>query len=272
MSVLDSYLDDLLARGGHYFVWDDALASLDLSPQALASAIKRHVRKDRLATPRRSFYLILRPEDQVWGAPDPIRWIDPLMRYQKLDYRISFLRAAAFHGASLRSAKVFQIVTPKQLRPFELGRHRIEFIYQSPAAFTAVNAHRYLGRIKSATGSARVAGIELTLLDCMRYLQRAGGIHSVVQIVNDLGANAKAARLANLAVDYENAVVRRLGYLLTLAGHLRQAKALRPFVARAKSMTPLDPSLMTRMGSREDEHPRDLEWKLIINASVDAGC
>jgi hypothetical protein len=67
MPSLDSYVDELLASGRNHFLWDNALASLDLSPQALASAIKRQVRKQRLITPRHGFYLILRPEDQLGG-------------------------------------------------------------------------------------------------------------------------------------------------------------------------------------------------------------
>lgn len=65
-------------------------------------------KKQRLARPRRGFYLILRPEDRVARAPDPVRWIDPLMNYLGLDYRISLLRAAAFHGASHQAAMVFR--------------------------------------------------------------------------------------------------------------------------------------------------------------------
>jgi len=31
-------------------------------------------------------------------GPDPARWIGPLMRHIGVDYRVSLLRAAAFHG------------------------------------------------------------------------------------------------------------------------------------------------------------------------------
>jgi len=93
---------------------------LDLSPSAFTAAAQRLAKKGKLANARHEFYLILRPEDQNLGAPDPVRWIDPLMRYQRTDYRISLLRAAAFHGASHQAAMVFQIVVPKQLRSLEL--------------------------------------------------------------------------------------------------------------------------------------------------------
>ena len=74
------------------------------------------IRQRRLARPKQGFYLILRPEDRAAGGPDPARWIDPLMHHLGLDYRISLLRAAAFHGASPQAAQVFQVIVPKQLR------------------------------------------------------------------------------------------------------------------------------------------------------------
>jgi hypothetical protein len=98
MATLDQYLDDRLAQGRAYFSREDAMTALGSSPAALAMALTRQVTKGRLASPRQGFYLILRPEDRVIGVPDPARWIDPLMKYLGFDYRITLLRAAAFHG------------------------------------------------------------------------------------------------------------------------------------------------------------------------------
>lgn len=94
------------------------------------------------ANARHGFYLILRPEDRAAGSPDPARWIDPLMKYQGIDYRISLLQAAAFHGSSHQAAMVFQVIVPKQLRTFDIGRHRLQFIYQGPGALKQVRGHQ----------------------------------------------------------------------------------------------------------------------------------
>ena len=64
----------------------------------------------------------------------------------------------------------------------ELGRHRVEFTYQAPDSFGDVNQSPYLGTLKTSAGFARLAGIELTLLDCVRYFRKAGGINGVAQI------------------------------------------------------------------------------------------
>src|ERR1700678_444965 len=157
---LASYLDQQLAQGRSHFSRDEARSSLDLSSSAFTAAAQRLVKKHKLATVRHEFYLIIRPEDRNLGAPDPARWIDPLMAHQGIDYRVSLLRAAAFHGSSHQAAMVFQVVVPKQLRSFDIGRHRLQFIYQGPDAFAEVNVPKWLGQLKSEAGFAKVAGVE----------------------------------------------------------------------------------------------------------------
>ena len=271
MSSLNHYLDELLSRGQAYFSREEALASLGLSAEAFIAAAARLIKKHRLVSPRRGFYLILRPEDRVSGAPDPVRWIDPLMKYSGLDYRISLLRAAAFHGSTHQAAMAFQVIAPRQIRPFHIGRRRLQFIYQTPPVFVRTNTSGWLSQIKSEAGFAKVAGVELTLLDCARYFHKAAGINGVAQIAKDLGADADPRKLAKAALAYENSTVRRLGYLLEHAGHVSQAKALEAFVKQAKSTKPLNPSVkpMPEALGELYEHEKDSKWALVINEPVE---
>lgn len=268
MASIERYLDDRLAHGRAYLTREEAQTALDLASHPLSVALLRQARKGRLANPRRGFYLILRPEDRTLGAPDPVRWIDPLMKYLELDYRVALLRAAAFHGSSHQAAMVFQVIVPKQMRGFEIGRQRLEFIYQSPAAFRQVNRPDWLGSLKSEAGFAKVAGLELTLLDCARYFHKAAGINGLAQIVKDVGGQAKPNELAVIAAHYENSSVRRLGYLLECAGHVQQAEALRPFARKAKTTVLLDPSVKLLDGL-PDLHEKAPDWLLIINERVE---
>ncbi len=269
MVTIDQYLDEHLARGRAYFTRGEAQAALGLGAHPLSVALLRQSKKGRLANPRRGFYLILRPEDRTLGAPDPVRWIDPLMQSLKLDYRVTLLRAAAFHGSSHQAAMVFQVIVPRQVRAFEVGRQRVEFIYQSPSAFRQVNRSDWLGSIKSEAGFAKVAGLELTLLDCARYFHKAAGINGLAQIAQDLGGNASADVLTSIAAHYENSSVRRLGYLLERAGHLQQADALRPFARKAKTLVLLDPSVKPLVEGVSDLREKVPDWHLIINEHVE---
>jgi len=269
MTSLDQYLDSQLSRGRAYFSRTEACKVLGVSPETFSTAASRLAKKRRLVSPKRGFYLILRPEDRVVGAPDPVRWIDPLMNYLDLDYRISLLRAAAFHGASHQASMIFQVIVPKQLRALEIGRHRIQLIYQSPAAFAEVNQSYWLDEIKSEAGFAKTAGIELTLLDSMRYFHDAGGINGVAQIVYDLGAHANPRKLAIIAVYYENSVARRLGYLLERFDYNQQASLLEPIAKKAKSLKYLDPSSKPILESLASSYERDAKWMLLINEPVE---
>ena len=269
MVSANDYLDQQLARGRAYFSREEALNVLGLSAQNLNAAIGRLIKKGRLANPRHGFYLILRPEERALGAPDPVRWIDPLMKYQQIDYRISLLRAAAFHGSTGQAAMVFQVIVPKQLRDFEIGRHRLQFIYQAPHAFAVANRPEWLAQMKSEAGFWKAAGVELTLLDCARYLHRAAGINGVAQIARDLGGKADPRKLAKLAHVYENSSVRRLGYLLELVRNAQQAKALEPFAREAKSLKPLDPAAKPVLAVLDSLQEKNMKWMLLINERVE---
>jgi hypothetical protein len=164
MSNVQEFIDSQLARGRTTFSKRADLAATGLTPQAFQAAASRLAKKGLLASPRRGFYLILRPEDRLLGAPDPARWIDALMKYLGLDYRVSLLRAAAFHGSSHQAAMVFQVIAPRQLPAIALGRQRVEFLYQAPAAFAEANRPESLASLKTETGYAKIAGVELTLL------------------------------------------------------------------------------------------------------------
>lgn len=269
MSSIREFVDSQLIRGRGFFTKSAALADLGLSREALKSAIARLAKKGMLVSPRRGFYLILRPEDRALGAPDPARWIDPLMKFLGIDYRISLLRAAAFHGSAHQAAMVFQVIAPRQLPDIEIGRQRIEFLFQSPRAFSKANHPEWLSNLKTDAGFAKVAGVELTLFDICRYFHRAGGINAAAQMVHDIGKEADAVILAKAARVYEYSSVRRLGYLLERFDHLRQAKALRPFAKKAKSFKALDPSVKPIVPELAATEERNADWKLIINVPVE---
>jgi hypothetical protein len=268
---LDSCIDDQLSRGRNYFTKTEAMKAVGQSSAAFTAAAARLIKKRRLAAPKRGFYLILRPEDRAAGAPDPARWIDPLMRHLGVDYRISLLRAAAFHGASHHAAQVFQVIVPKQIRSIVVGRQRINFAYQAPNAFSKTNQAAWLRQLKTEAGFAKVAGIEVVLLDAVRYFRQAAGLNGAAQIVYDLGAKADPRVLAQVAAGYENSTTRRLGYLLEHFRHVSQAAALRPFARLAKSMKPLDPSVkrIAALGSAIGKPSEAPAWKLILNVPVE---
>ncbi len=269
MRSIQEFTDSQLARGRATFSKAAAMAEVGHTPEAFQAAFERMKKKGRLASPRRGFYLILRPEDRLLGAPDPSQWIDPLMKHLGLDYRVSLLRAAAFHGSAHQAAMVFQVIAPRQLPEIKIGRQRVEFLYWAPAAFAESNRPEWLAQLKTEAGFAKIAGVELTLLDMCRYFHRAGGINGMAQAIHDLGKKAHPRILANAASAFENAAVRRLGYLLERFGHTRQANALRAFATKAKSFKDLDPAEKPIVAALRATEEKSLEWKIFINVPVE---
>ncbi len=270
MTGFQKFIDSLLARGQTSFSNSAVRSKLRSTPPgAIQSAVTRLKRKGVLVSPHRGFYLIVRPEDRALGGPDPARWIDPLMRHLQLDYRISLLRAAAFHGSSHQATMVFQVIAPRQLPKIEIGRQRVEFVYQSPARFAETNRPEWLDLLKSESGFAKIAGVELTLLDLCRYFHRAGGINGAAQAVHDLGRKADPRVLAKAAEVCENSTARRLGYLLEVLGHQRQADSLRRYAEQAKSFKDLDPAARPIIAGLNATEEKNLDWKLAINVPVE---
>lgn len=268
MGAVEGFLDEQLAHGRMYFSREEALQELSISPAAFSAAATRLIKKRKLINPRHEFFVIQRPEDRL-AAPDPVLWIDGLMRHQQLDYRISLLRAAAHHGSSHQASMVFQVIVPKELRAVQVGGRLLEFVFQKEATFRQVNRPDLLQQLKTSEGFAKVAGVELTLIDSTRYYRRAGGIDGVAQIVKDIGGKANPRRLAQLAALYENSTARRLGYLLKISGQERQAQALYSLAEKARSMKPLDPSVIPILSMPAPAYQISERWRLLINAPVE---
>ncbi len=266
MQHLNDYMDQCLIQGKAHFTQTAAQADLGLSAEQVARRATRLIHQQRLFSPKQGFYVIVRPEARP--VPDPVTWIDPLMRHLDLNYRIGLLRAAAFHGAAHQSAMVFHVMVPVQMRPIIAGRYRVQFIYQVPNAFEAVNQSPWLSQLKSDTGYAQVAGCELTLLDAVRYPLPAGGVQAMAQLVHDLGDQCDSDRLRGAAPIYENTVVRRLGYLLERYGHAAQAKALLPYVPPSAPYKPLNPAEKPVSTYLPQAVEKDSTWRLAINADV----
>jgi hypothetical protein len=131
-----------------------------------------------------------------------------------------------------------------------------------------VNQPAWLDQIRTPDGYASVAGVEITLLDSIRYFHKAAGISGVAQIVKDIAYRANGRNLAEIAAFYENSAVRRLGYLLDITGHERISKSLQKFARQAKSSKPLDPSIKPIVGVSA---PVELnaKWKLTVAEPIE---
>lgn len=163
-----------------------------------------------------------------------------------------------------------QVITPRQLRPLQKGRVQVTFLQQQPALFAAVNRPPWIDVVPTARGYATLAGVELTLADCLRYVRQLGGIDHAAQILKDLASQARPDRLGDLAPRLENTTINRLGYLLETLGFLNLAEVLLPFASTSRNWIPLSSQEPEPLWAEPTPAmPRDSTWKLLVNHTLE---
>ncbi len=157
--TLANYIDSLQSNGRYTFTRLEAIAALQITPNAFKLAALRLAKKKRLVRLKNNFYAIVPTEYQEVGAP-PVAWfIDHLMQFNQQPYYVGLLSAAALHGAAHQQSQVFQVVTTKTLRPIQAGRARIEFLTKKQ-----ITPNSYQP-VKTPTGYMNVSIPEITALD-----------------------------------------------------------------------------------------------------------
>jgi predicted transcriptional regulator of viral defense system len=248
------------ASGRYVLTREQALATLEVSDEALKKAVRRLVDKKRLAVPRRGFYVVVPLEYREAGAPPPSWFIDELMKFHRQPYYVGILSAAALYGAAHQQPQEFQVVTSEQLRPVVVGRSRIRFY-----------RNRYLERIptlevKTETGTMRVSTPEATALDMLRYLKAAGHVGNAATVLAELAERLDPRRLVEVAkAEGQLSSSQRLGYLLEQVGAGEVATELAEWVTAER---PRFVALLP--GYPSQRAPKDARWRVLVNDKIEA--
>ena len=189
-----SYLDRLLSRGQLVLTPEQARKDLGITRRAFIDAAKRQQKKGNLIMPRRGFYAIVPPQYLALGAPPPSLYIDSLMRHEGHPYYVGLLKAAELHGASHQAVMQFQVVTDKRLPKIRAGRSVLAFYYRKDMDEVAEGIEER----KTEAGFIKVSGIELTMLDLLRYPHAAAGLDHIATVLSDLGPRLDPHKLAEL--------------------------------------------------------------------------
>ena len=214
-SALSSYLTERLSEGRLVFTASEAQAALGIGPGALLDAAERQQRRKHLIKPRRGFYVIVPPQYLRWGAPPPSWYIDALMAHSDRPYYVGLLTAAELHGASHHAVMEFQVITDRQLGTIRAGRSNIVFRYRKDMEAVASG----IDERNTDTGYMKIASVELTALDLLRYPRGAGGLDHIATVLVDLGRRIDPVRLAGLSGAFERSVAQRLGHFLDRLGY-----------------------------------------------------
>lgn len=255
---LAKFAEDLQRSGRYTFTRADILEAGFRSPVALKFALNRLKKLGRIASPRRSFYVVVPPEYHQAGTPPASWFINDLMAFLGQPYYVGILSAAAIHGAAHQQPMVLQVVTDRPTRAARMRRVTVEFhVARAVAARPAVD-------VQTETGTMRVGTPETTAFDLVHYLAPAGHAANVRSVLEELAEKLHASALTELADLYSTPDVQRLGYLLERCGRVDLAEPLGRWLAgRRYRPVPLSPRELSN-GLVADER-----WRVVENESLE---
>ena len=255
---LPAYLDRLQGAGRYTFTLAEARQASAQPEASLAASLARLKAQNRLASPRRGFYVIVPVEYRSAGAPPAAWFVDDLMDHLGHAYYVGLLTAAAYHGAAHQQPQVFQVVTAGPVRPMAAGRQRLEFTRNRKLARVPVVSR------KTDTGNFVLASAEATAYDLVRYPEACGHLDHVATVLTELAEVLDPTKLVRAADAASHADARRLGYLLQQLGYRELVGPLAEHVAsqrrRRVLLAPKQPA---------GDRPPDPVWAVLPNHQLE---
>jgi predicted transcriptional regulator of viral defense system len=253
------YINHLAEGGRYHFTSLEARKALGVSADASKVALSRLARQELIASPARGFYVIVPPEYRSLGCLPADQFIPELMQRLGLAYYAGLLSAAQYHGAAHHRPQEFQVMLDKPRRPIHCGKVRVSFITRKD--LKDVPAQNF----NTPRGTIRVSTPEATAIDLVGYHRHVGGLDQVATILSELAEQIDPEKLVAAAQTAPLPWTQRLGYLLDRVGPADKTAPLKAHVGKmARQTVPLLPA------APEKDAPRDGEWKLSINADVEA--
>ena len=252
-------ITDLAARGRYHFSSSELRSALGVSEEAARQALSRLAAKGEIASPARGFYVIVPPEYRRLGCLPADQFIPALMEHRNARYYVGLLSAAQYHGAAHHRPQEFQVVAERNRPSIVCGAVRIAFVARRKLDAVPVES------FNNPRGVVVVSTVEATAVDLVGYMHRAGGVDRVAGVLSELGDEMDPKRLVEACGSASVLWAQRLGYLLEHVGAGEKAALLKEDVRRrARNFTKLLP------GVSADDAPRSKEWRLFVNASIEA--
>jgi len=248
--------DHLLSEGRYWLTTEEAASLLKRNRRTLYPRLAELERAGKLFSPAKGLYVVIPPEYRDWGAVPADWFIDPLMRHLGREYYVSFLSAAARHGASHQAPQTFQTVVDRHVRDRQIGRVRLRFVRSQDVESMARE------RVTSHTGTYSIASRETTAVDLSWRPRLGGGMSNVATVLRDLG-ELDGEKLARLALVRGRPTARRLGWLLERFGgdvdHFWLRQVAQPTEGAPTVLVPGNPP----------RGPVDSNWGLRLNGDVE---
>lgn len=254
------WLDALPAKGRLVFELKEAVANAKGKESVARVALARAVKDKRIVRIGNGLYAYVAPEFRPLGAP-PFEWVLRFI-FEKLSrpYYLCLLSAAAFHGASHQQPMTIYVMTPRQMKSFQYGPHRVRYLCRK-----VWPSDKFLEEKSAPTGKFRISNPWLTLLDLVRYPEYSGGLDNVATIIREMDFSESLPDLnAMESLAVETAVLQRLGWLLQAFGQPSQADWVERILRKRKRFPVLLEPGTNRKGKTDDR------FRVIVNHQPEA--
>lgn len=259
-----TWVESLQAKGHNTFTYNQVFDQFkDLKKQAIISSLTRVVRKNKIVTVHKGFYVILSPQDYSNRIISPILFIDALMAFLQKSYYVGLLSAASLYGAAHQWPQEFFVMTRlPQIRPTIKQGIKINYIGRTNIP------EKYLINRKTEAGYVKVSSPELTAIDLIQYQKQAGGLNRVTTILTELAEQMDAQKLdANFVSGIPFAYLQRMGYLLeNFTDFTELADKLYAEMIRLNKIFPRQPLSPERSIAG---FSTDKKWRIIINTQIE---
>lgn len=234
-----------------------------LTVRSINTSLSYFAKKRLVERLQRRFYCVVPAQYALSNNIHPYYYIDDLMAWLNKPYYVSLLSAASLWGAAHQKVMITQIMT--QLPQLNLSSERsaaIDWFYRKSIP------SEFLVSKNGENGKVLYSNAELTAVDLIRHVHRAGGYSFVATVLAELRdetdfSNAATGVFRTASV----ADIQRLGYVYeeVLGDHSQAAVIYEQL--RAMSVE-LDFVLLS-LTSRENVQAKNGKWKVLVNTDIE---
>lgn len=246
-------LTELSRQGKRLFTFKDATEVYGKSNGGLHRLLHTLVKRRWLQRVEKGKYLILPFEAGREGEWSEHEFI--IASYLIEPYYIGFRSALNYYGYTEQvSRTVFIASTHRKMKlELDISGVRYRFVYMAERKFfgdTEITLDGY---------GINISEREKTIVDCLDRLEYCGGISEVAKALSYGHDEFDLVKMAHYAVKYgNNAVIKRLGYLLELLG-----LGVDETINLLRRNLTSGYSLLDTLGHREGRHIH--RWQLLVN-------
>ncbi len=234
-----------------------------MTVRAINTSLSYFAKKRLVERLQRGFYCVVPAHYALSSSIHPYYYIDDLMAWLNKPYYLALLSAASMWGASHQKVMTTQVMV--QLPQLNLATDRnatIDWVYRKTVP------SEFLISKNGENGKLVYSNAELTAVDLIRYVNRAGGFSSVATVLAELKEETDFSDAANGV--FRTACVadiQRLGYVYeeVLGDHSQAAVIYEQLRAMASE---LDYVLLSTTSHAEIQ-AKNRKWKILVNTYIE---